>query len=260
MDLTIGIVDDEPHARERVRQCLEGIPDVEIVCECEDGRSAVSTIRHLRPDVIFLDIQMPECDGFQVLAELAEAERPQVVFTTAHDRYALQAFQVHALDYLLKPFSAKAVREALDRARERHRLRRLRALDPRTLASLSPAPAPAPAQTWLTRIPVSDGARTRFVYPEEVECIEAGSNRLLVLHTARASHQIPGTLEHLEERLDPRCFLRTHGSWILNLDQIRALHPAPDGAMIAITLGGWKVPVHRTKRKRLASILPSLPS
>ena len=222
MSLATLIVDDEPLARRRLRQLLHDEARVHVVGECEDGPSAIAAVGRLRPDLVFLDVQMPGMDGFDVIAELGAAACPAIVFVTAFDRYAVKAFDVHAVDYLLKPFSRKRLQLALDRvcaaAKDDAALMR-------KLASLL---SDLQASRPLMRFVVKDGERVYFVRAEAVDWLEAVGH-YVCLHAGGATHTIRDTLTRLEKRLDAEKFVRVHRSAIVNLDRIQELRPTFNG-------------------------------
>ena len=239
------IVDDEPLARRRVRSLLAVEPDIEIAGEHGDGRSALAAIARGVADLVFLDVQMPELDGFQLLAQLDRARLPEVIFVTAHDEHALRAFEVHALDYLLKPFRRDRFAEAVRRARAR-----LAQPDRDRLAALlADLERRRPA-----RLTVRDGARVTLVPVDELDWLAAEGN-YVVLHAGGAEHLLRETLAALEARLDPARFVRVHRSAIVNLDRVTQLVPHGKNDAVAILRGGTRVPVSRTYRPRLEAAL-----
>jgi len=271
------LVDDEPLAREGLRVRLGREEDVEIVGEADDGPSAVDAILRLRPDLVFLDVQIPGFDGFDVVSRTASSYLPTIVFVTAYDRYALRAFEVHALDYLLKPIAHRRFQEALRRARheltrrERElgpieengesdaesltavadRLRRL--LDEREAASSgSPSrPAPAPeGPRYAARFTVRDGERYLLVRVAEVDWAEASANYVR-LHVGQRTFQMRTTMSELERQLDPAQFTRIHRSAIVNLDRIREIRPEWHGEYEVALVTGATLRLSRGYRDRL---------
>ncbi len=220
------IVDDEPLAREGVRLLLAEDPEVTVVGEAAGGRAAVAALRRLRPDLVFLDVQLPDADGFDVLAEIPLAEQPVVVFVTAYDRYALRAFEVHALDYLLKPFSDDRFRDALRRAKARLR--------------------EAPARP---RLVIKDGGRVVFLPVDEIDWIES-ADYYAQLHAGRNAYLLRESLASLEARLDPARFVRVHRRVILNRDRLREVRER-GRAYVALLADGTELPVARGHRRRL---------
>jgi two-component system LytT family response regulator len=262
--LRVLVVDDEPLARDCVRLALRDERDVELVAECGDGVEAVAAIEALRPDVVLLDVQMPGVDGFGVVEQVGVERMPAVVFVTAFDAHAIRAFEVHALDYVLKPFDNARLRAALGRARAQVRAR-AEGERARQLASLlagwaraDAAPPPprrpsdepaAEAQSdggWISRLTVRDADdRIRFVAAADVDWIEADGNYAL-LHVGPAAHRVRLAIRTLAERLDPRRFVRVHRSAIVNVDRIREVQPWFGGDYVAILHTGARVRVSRT--------------
>ncbi len=245
MSIRVLIVDDEPLARERIRTLLREEADVEIVGECGDGPAAVEAVRRLQPDLLLLDVQMPGMDGFGVLRALEPTRCPEVIFVTAYDRHAVKAFEVHAVDYLLKPFKPARIREALRRARERLAQRRGGTTSENLAALLA---ALQPARPYLSRIAVKSGDRTIFVKASEIEYAEAAGN-YVVLHTGRENHVIRETLGALEYQLDPRRFVRINRSTLVNIEQIRELQPAFKGEHVVVLRNGKSLPLTRGVRE-----------
>jgi len=242
--LKVVIVDDEPIAREGLRALLAGDRDVEVVAECGDGASAVETIRRTRPDIVFLDVQMPDVDGFDVLRELAGEPLPAVVFVTAYDKYALRAFDVHAVDYLLKPFHDERFAEALARAKARRgedmtgRIARL--LDER--------------KPKVMRVLVKTGGRVLFLRADEIDWIEA-ADYYVKLHVAGKVHMLRESMAALEARLDPELFFRVHRSAIVNLERVRELQPYSRREHVLVLRDGTRLRLTRSRRERLAALL-----
>jgi len=215
------IVDDEPLAREGIRTFLAEEPDVEVVGECADGASAVRAVEKSRPDLLFLDVQMPRLTGFDVLEALAPETTPLVIFTTAHDEHAIRAFEINALDYLLKPFKQARFKAALQRAREQLTARSATGMDPR-LSSLL-ANLRAPTRT-APRILVKSPEHVLFLKPEEIDHIEAAGN-YLVLHAAKQQHIVRETMAAMESRLEASGFMRISRSALVNLNRVEQLQP-----------------------------------
>ena len=225
------IVDDEPLARKRLRTLLQDERDIAIVGECEDGPSAITTVRETNPDLLFLDVQMPGMDGFDVIAELDPATCPAIVFVTAYDRYAIKAFDIHAIDYLLKPYTRTRLRLALERVGGHLR-------DDRTLARrVAALVTELQSSRALTRFVVKDAGRVYFVRVDDVEWIEAVGH-YVCLHAGGGSHVIRETLTNLEARLDAERFVRVHRSAIVNLDRVKDLRPTFHGEYEITLLSG----------------------
>jgi two-component system LytT family response regulator len=248
MTVRVLIVDDEELARQRLQRLLAAEQDVEIIGEASDGAQAVESIRRLVPDVVFLDVQMPEVDGFAVLERLGPRPAPAIIFVTAHDDYALRAFDVHAVDYLRKPFDAARFKEALSRARQRlagagaeDQARKLDAL----LAQVDSHP-PRSRERLMIR---TDG-RLYFVRIDDIDWIEAAGN-YVKLHVGRETHLMRETMLGIEKMLDPTRFLRIHRSAIVNLDRVREMQPWFSGEYTVILRDGTQLRLSRVYRERL---------
>ncbi len=231
MRITTLIVDDEPLAREGLRMLLAEDAEVAAIHEAKDGREAAAAIRTLRPDLVFLDVQMPEMDGFGVVAEVGAERMPAVVFVTAHDRYAIQAFEINAIDYLLKPVTGERFRQALARAKERLDAKPAEGASRQILSLLETIASPP---RYLKRLAVRSAGKTVFVDVGDIDWIEAAEN-YVQLHVGRAGHLIHVTMNTLEKSLDPETFVRIHRSVIVNVQRIKELQPALHGEY-AITL------------------------
>jgi two-component system, LytTR family, response regulator len=231
------IVDDEPLARERLRALLEREAEIEIVGECADGRTAVEIISKEAPDLVFLDIQMPELDGFGVLAELQGKRMPAVVFVTAYDRFALKAFEVHALDYLLKPFDRERFEKAQDLGTKISSL----------LADLKPEAKVG------DRLAVKTSGRVVFVKLEEIDWIEAADNYVNI-HVGQTSHLLRETMASLEQRLPTKNFIRISRSAIVNMDRVKELQPLFHGEYAVILRNGARLTLTRGYRESLARL------
>lgn len=249
------VVDDEPLARERLRTLLAADPDVEVAGECADGRSAVEAVRELQPDLVFLDVQMPEMDGFEVVTEVGAESMPPVVFVTAYDEYAIRAFDVHAVDYLLKPFERARFERALDRAKEqlagrpgseRRLADQLRSL----LAELRPE---SDEGKGVDRLVIRSRGRITIVRPGEVEWVEAAGNYVR-LHVAEGSHLMRETMERMTERLGGE-FIRVSRSAIVRIDGIRELKRLSHGEYTIVLRDGTKVKSSRTYAGGLEKLL-----
>jgi two-component system, LytTR family, response regulator len=249
MTLRALIVDDEPVARRRLRALLESEATVEIIGECEDGTAAIDDIRRSRPDVVFLDVQMPGLDGFDVVDALEPAEQPAIVFVTAYDRYAVRAFDVHAVDYLLKPF---------ERARLRKTLARLETLnDARDAARrVHAAVESVRAQQPLRRVLVKSAGKVYAVRLEDVDSIQSAGH-YLEMHAGSATHLVRGSIGWIETRLDPARFTRIHRSVIVNVDRIRELQPAFHGEFVVILQNGRRLRCSRSYGDALKKTLGS---
>jgi two-component system LytT family response regulator len=256
--ITVIVVDDENIARRRLVRLLEETGEVKIVAECAGGRDAVARIQALQPGMVFLDVQMPDLDGFGVLQELDETPLPAIVFVTAFDQYAVRAFDVHAVDYLLKPFDTVRLREAFARAKERIQTRarsdedtRLRSLlrdylggDVRGTGS----------REYLDRVAVKVDGVLRIVRTADIDWWETDGNYVR-LHVGASSHLIRATATSIEGQLDPRQFLRIHRRYIVNIDRVAEVQPWFGGDSIVLLRGGAKLRLSRTYRERLHSRL-----
>lgn len=242
------VVDDEPLARERVRTLLQGDSDIEVVGECEDGLSAVSTILELSPDLIFLDVQMPEMDGFQVLRELDSEHLPAVVFVTAYDQYAIRAFDVHAIDYLLKPFDQDRFHRTLDWVKERLRDDSDLRSDLRALLGDVRRRTAGPE-----RIVVRSRGRVRFVRVQEIEWVEAAGNYVRI-YAGETSHLLRETMTGIEGRLGDD-FKRVSRSAIVRVDRITELRAVAHGEYVVSLAGGGRVRSGRTYSKVMARLI-----
>jgi two-component system, LytTR family, response regulator len=246
--IRVVIVDDEPLAREGLRLLLARDPEVELVGEAAGGRAAVAAIRRLAPDLVFLDVQMPELSGFEVLAQLPHDAMPAVVFVTAYDRYALRAFEVHALDYLLKPFDDERFFDALRRAK---RQLRLSSLSPNLLSLLE---GRSEVRGGVGRLAIRDGARVVFVDIEEIDWIEA-CDYYVELHVGGKSYLHRESMNSLEARLDPQRFLRIHRSAIVNRRCVKELRHAGRRELICVLANGAELRVARSQREKLQHLL-----
>jgi two-component system LytT family response regulator len=254
MGLRTLIVDDEPLAREGVRMLLEHDPEITAVLECADGRAAVSTIIETKPDLVFLDVQMPEMDGFEVLETVGVDLMPNTIFVTAYDKYALHAFEVHALDYLLKPFTNERFFKALERAKAQIKLRNDHSLNSQLTALLDHLKG---GGDYLERLVVKTAGRISFVAVEEIDWIEA-ADTYVRLHVRRESYLVRGTMGGLEARLAPNKFLRIHRSTIVNLNRVKELKPLFHGEYLVQLHDGTELTSGRSYRNKLRPLLENL--
>ena len=243
---TALIVDDEDLARAVVREHLAGHPEIQVVGECANGFDAVKLASECRPDLLFLDIQMPKLDGFEVLELLDPA--PTVIFVTAYDQHALKAFEVHAVDYLLKPFSADHFEEALQRAKARTGEGQPLQVSPADLSTTAKSDWP------LDRIVVKDGTKVTLIPLAKLDYIQAQDDYVL-LKTPEKGHLKQQTISSLEARLDPKRFLRIHRSYIIQLDRLVRLEQTPSESWLAILSDGSRLPVSRSGYARLKETL-----
>jgi two-component system LytT family response regulator len=242
------IVDDEDLARDRLRGLLARESEIDVVGEAADGRSAVTLIEKIKPDLVFLDVQMPELDGFEVLRALGE-KRPNVVFVTAHDKFALKAFDVHAIDYLLKPFDRERFQTALQRAVEKVRTQRPGQQDAvnEVLEEVRPA---AKAE----RLVVKTDGRVLLIKVNDIDWIEAADN-YVTLHVGKESHMMRETMNSIESRLPPERFMRVSRSTIVNLERIQELQPMFHGEYTVLLKTGAKVTLSRSYRDKLDRLM-----
>jgi len=248
------IVDDEPLARDKIRMFLERDPEIEIIGECVDGVRAVASIEESNPDLLFLDIQMPGKDGFEVLRTVGVDRVAAVIFVTAYDEHALRAFEFHALDYLLKPFAANRFQDALTRAKLQLRSEPAGPFKKQLTTLLGSVDGDS---RYIKRLVVKTGGRIVFLKVEEVDWIEAAGN-YLTLHVGTSSHLIRETMNDIESRLDPSQFLRIHRSTIVNIDRIREMQPLFHGDFTVILMNGTRLMLSRNYKSRLPRHLGKL--
>ncbi len=245
------VVDDEPLARDKIIGFLTEEPDIELIAECDNGLSAVDAIREHDPDLVFLDVQMPELNGFGVLKEIGSEAAPAVIFVTAYDQYALQAFDVHAMDFLLKPFDRSRLRTAVQRARSQilgHQTGQLRDRLNALLEDLEDK------DKYLDRLVVKAKGRVYFLRVEDIDWIEAAAN-YVKLHAGPEGHIVRETMTNLEQRLDPAKFMRIHRSTIVNIDRIEELRQLFHGDYAVVLKGGKSLAVSRGYRDKLNALL-----
>ncbi|HEX8249410.1 MAG TPA: LytTR family DNA-binding domain-containing protein [Pyrinomonadaceae bacterium] len=251
MSIRTIIVDDVDLARERIKILLDDA-EIEIVGECANGREAIEAILDLQPDLVFLDVQMPQIGGFDVIETIGVEKMPAVIFVTAYDEFALRAFEINAVDYLLKPFDEERLKKAVERARREiqrkepaneieERLRRL-------LKEVKTEPK------YLKRIPVKSSRGTTLVLTEEIDWINSAGH-YLEIHAGRETHLIRERLSQIEQRLDPEIFVRVHRSIIVNLDRIKSLHPLFNGDHLIILQNGQELHLSRTYHEKLMLLL-----
>jgi len=239
------IVDDEGPARDLLRELLAAYMDIEVVQECANGFEAVKAITELKPDLVFLDVQMPKLNGFEVL-ELLGAH-PAVIFVTAYDTYALKAFDVHAVDYLLKPFGSERLAEALGRVRERLRTSGVRSLAP-VIAEARQAELP------LQRLLIRDGSEVHVIPAEKIDYVKAEDDYVAVVAGGK-TYMKQEPLSDLAARLDPTRFIRVHRSFVLQIDRLARIELYAKDSRVAFLKDGTKIPVSRTGYERLKELL-----
>jgi two-component system LytT family response regulator len=257
------IVDDEPLARQNLHVLLKDDPDIEIVGECGSGHEALRIIQAQQPDLLFLDIQMPEMNGFDVLKRIDLKRLPAIIFVTAFDQYALKAFEVHALDYLLKPFNDARFEKALRQAKSQVEQREINNLSRKLFALLEDrqdiSQADKPEQpAFLTRLMIKSASRVFFLKVDEIDWIEA-DDYYVKLHTGRKSHLLRETMNELEAKLEPEKFLRIHRSTIVNIDRIKELSPLFNGDYAVILQDGTELKMSRSRREHAQAVLQGGP-
>ena len=271
MTLSALIVDDEPLARRGLRVRLRDLPDVAVVGECSNGRDAVAAIGEQRPDLVFLDIQMPVMDGFDVLRRIQGPDMPMVVFVTAYDDFAIKAFEAHALDYLLKPVDDRRLAEALERAREHrderqaieHRGRllalvaELGGVDEVSLEELLEKGLAALDAGYLETLPIKDGSETVRVPTADIDWIDAAGDYMCV-HAACRTHIMRGTMKKLEQVLNPRRFQRVHRSTIVNVDRVRQVRSHINGEYFLLLDGDVELKMSRHYKDKIGHFVPDV--
>jgi two-component system LytT family response regulator len=244
------IIDDVQLARERLKRCLRDHPEIDVVGECENGEKAVASIRKLSPDLIFLDVQMPELDGFGVLEALAGTRPPAVIFVTAYNEYAIQAFEVNALDYLLKPVDRERLSKAVQRA-QAQLTQPSSDLDGRVRAMFEEIKTPS---KFLKRLTIKLTGRTVLLPADEIDWIETYGNYLKV-HAGRDAHLVRGTMQTLETKLDPEKFVRVHRSAIVNIERIKEIYPRSNGDQDLVLQNGQQIMLSRNYRDKFFAAL-----
>lgn len=248
--LRAAIVDDEDLARQVLREYLAPHADIEIVAECANGFQAVKAVAEMKPDLVFLDIQMPKLDGFEVLELLDPA--PAIIFVTAHDNHAIRAFEVHAADYLLKPVSADRFEAALTRVRERLDLPERRSSHAPSAADL--AASARPPSEYVDRIPVRDGTSVVIIPVAKLDYVEAQDDYVALVSQGK-KHLKQQTISSIEAALDPSRFLRIHRSYIVNLERVVRLEPYAKDSYVAVLADRVQLPVSRAGYSRLRAFL-----
>lgn len=255
-----AVIDDEPVARRGICMLLADDPAIQIVGEAADANEAVELLERTEPDLVFLDVQMPGGDGFDVLRHVRPGAMPVVVFVTAYDEHAVRAFEIHAIDYLLKPYDNARFAQALARAKEELRRRRGESLDARLTqllaflqqAGMTPARAGQPEPT--DRILVKSSGEIFFLKAEEIDWIEAEGD-YMKFHVGGRTHLMRETMARLEARLDPKRFVRIHRSTIVNVDRLRKLSPTFAGEYAVVLHDGTKLRLSRGYHERIAALL-----
>jgi two-component system LytT family response regulator len=242
------VADDEQLARTKLRILLDSEPEIEVVAECHDGGQTLSAIRSCRPDLLLLDIQMPDLDGFQVLSEISPEDMPVVIFTSAYDQYAIRAFEAHALDYLLKPFDQDRLHQAIERARYELRKSKDREITHRILELLSRVRSDKrPSPDFDERLVIKTKGRIVFLNLDEIDWVEAAANYVR-LNVGKDSYLFRETISRISERLNPSHFIRIHRSVIVNVRKIKELIPVNSGEYIVVLKGGKELSCSRGYR------------
>ena len=250
--IRVLVVDDEVLAREKIREMAKDDPQIEIIGECANGGEAIAAIRAQMPDLLLLDVQMPEIGGFAVLEALSPPPPPpHVIFVTAYDQYAVRAFEVHALDYLLKPFDRERFHAAIERAKTQVRRKQDDGFDQRILALLEQIKS---KNKYHERLVVKTSGRVFFLDTDEINWIEAEGN-YVNLHTSKKSYLLRETISNLETQLDPKKFIRIHRSAIVNIDFIKELQPWTHGEYHVILQNGTQLTLSRNYRENLQGAL-----
>jgi two-component system LytT family response regulator len=256
------IVDDEPLARATIKLLLQNEAEIEVIAEAGSGPEAVKLIKQNAPDLLFLDIQMPGMNGFEVLEKINVESIPAIVFVTAFDQYALRAFEVHALDYLLKPFDDARFEKALRQARAQIEQREINKLSQKLFALLEDREEQqgeatrASRSKYLTRLMIKSASRIFFIKVEEIDWIGA-EDYYVRLHFGRKTHLLRETMSELEAKLDPEKFLRIHRSSIVNLDRVKEMHAHFNGDYVVLLQDGTELKLSRSRREQLQSLLKS---
>lgn len=245
------IVDDEPLARKGIRSHLAAEPDIQVIGESANGREAVAMIREEKPDLVFLDVQMPELDGFGVIEEIGITQTPAVIFVTAYDAHAIRAFEFEALDYVLKPFEPGRFRKAVARARTEIERKRHGEINLRLVNLLEELRGPL---RYLTRLAIKSGGRVHFVNVSEIDWIEAADNYVRI-HSGSEAYLVRETMSRLETKLDPRRFARVHRSVIVNVERVKQLNPMFKGEYEIVMQDGRRLPFGRAYRSRLQQLI-----
>ena len=248
------IVDDEGPARSKLRLLLEQESDVRVAAECQTGADAIAALRDIRPDLLLIDIQLPDMDGFSVLKAIEPDEIPIVIFTTAFDNYAIKAFDAHALDYLLKPFDQERFRHALGRARHAIRSQTNRALADRLLSLLQGNSSPSPSR----RLLIKSGGRVVFLGYDEIEWIEAAANYVRV-HAGKTPYTLRGSIGAIADKLPKDQFVRIHRSIVVNVRTIKELQPCNSGEFIVVLCNGKELSCSRGYRMGLKRLIDNTP-
>lgn len=251
--INVLIVDDEPLARENIRILLKNDPEINITAEAGNGAEALHILKEQKIDLLFLDIQMPEVNGFELLSDLTDSELPVIIFVTAYDRYAIRAFKVHALDYLLKPYSDESFYSAISKAKEYIKLKNQYTLNQKLISLLSEYSADNPVKhqrKYLQRIAVSLSSKIILLKTDDIEWIDS-ADYYVQLHTTKHIHLLRESMNRLEEQLDPDKFVRIHRSTIVNIEKIKEIEAGFGSDYIVVLLNGTKLKLSKSRKKAL---------
>lgn len=236
------IIEDEELGRQLVKNYLESIPEVEVVCDCENGFEGIKAIQEHSPDLVFLDIQMPKLNGFEML-EILDDNKPEIIFTTAYNQYAIQAFELNAVDYLLKPFSRERFKEAVGKA-----IQRIRTQQPKNIAVSKLASQPI--TEFIERIVVKSNNKIHVIPISKIKYLEAQDDYVMI-YTDDSKHLKQATMKYFEQHLDPNTFLRIHRSYIIRMDQVDQLEPYGKDSYVAKLKDNTKVKISKSGLKQL---------
>lgn len=245
------IADDMPLARSRMKRFLKTDPEIEIIRECSRGGEAIEAINNLKPDLVFLDVEMPETSGFEVLQAIKSDPMPVVIFVTAYDQFTLRAFDCHALDYLLKPFDEARLRRSLERAKRELKRTKQTDLNEQLQSALQNSSS---EPKFLKRIAVKSGERTVFLPTEDIDWVATAGN-YLELHVGKQRHLIRERMCELEAKLDPAKFVRIHRLSLINIERVRELQPLFNGDYVVILRNGVRLTLSRTYREKLFDLI-----
>jgi two-component system LytT family response regulator len=244
------IVDDEPLARDRIREMVKDDPEVQVIAEARNGLEAIRSVSAYEPDIVFLDIQMPDMDGFEVLKNLTVEPLPFIIFVTAYDQYALRAFDVHALDYLMKPFDRERFARALRHAKDQMK----RPVDEQRDGKIMALLEEIKGSRYLERFSIKTGEKVLFVRSEEVDSIEAEGNYVR-LNVAGTSYMLRETINSVESKIDPRTFVRIHRSTIVNINRVKELQAWARGEYRVVLLNGTCYTLSRGYREHFDNFI-----
>jgi two-component system, LytTR family, response regulator len=250
------IVDDEPLARDNIKILLKNDPEIEISGECRNGSEAINRLTNANIDLLFLDIQMPGFNGFEVLSKIKAANTPVIIFTTAFDNFALEAFKVNAIDYLLKPFTDQQFYNSLKKGKDHCKLKDFQNFNKQLLSFLESYKEFSDENNqvikYLTKIAIDVTGKTLLVKTDDIDWIEA-ADYYLQIHTGKSCHLIRESMNELEKKLDPAKFMRIHRSTIINLDRLKEINPLFNGECIAVLYDGTKLKISRSRKETIKS-------